>query len=139
MNKYKNKLTTIFCALVITFGGFALAQGPPAVDTVASSVTEAANLDAVSNEDLAIWYSIYRGSYLYGTKFNFDGSTDFGKVFSKQVKVRDTLLPSKTDKLKGVINGVFKKYEELPFDDNSKNKFLEECDSVARGLRAAID
>lgn len=108
-------------------------------DQIALSVTEAANTDSVSNEDLAIWYSIYRGTYLYGTKFNFDDSIDFGKVFDKQIKVRDKLVPSKTDKLKGVINSVFKKYEELPFDDNSKSKFLEECDSVAKGLRSAID
>lgn len=108
-------------------------------DQIALSVTEAANTDSVSNEDLAIWYSVYRGTYLYGTKFNFDDSIDFGKVFDKQIKVRDKLVPSKTDKLKGVINSVFKKYEELPFDDNSKSKFLEECDSVAKGLRSAID
>lgn len=112
---------------------------PPVVDVVAVSVTEAANADAVTNEDLATWYSIYRGSYLYGTKFNFDGAKDFGKVFAKQIKVRDTLLPAKTEKLKVVINGVFKKYEDVPFDDNSKNKFLEECDSVAKGLKNAID
>lgn len=108
-------------------------------DQIALSVTEAANTDSVSNEDLAIWYSIYRGTYLYGTKFNLDNAVNFGVVFDKQIKVRDTLVPNKTGKLKDVINGVFKKYEELPFDDNSKSKFLEECDSIAKGLRGAID
>lgn len=134
---FKNWIVVIAMVLAMPFA-FSDSKDTP-VDSVALSVTEAANTDSVSNEDLAVWYSIYRGTYLYGTKFNFDDSIDFGKVFDKQIKVRNALLPAKTEKLKVVINGVFKKYEELPFDDNSKSKFLEECDSVAKGLRDAID
>lgn len=132
-------LTCIAILTIATpFSLYADKENTP-VDTLAASVTEAANADEISNEDLSIWYSIYRGTYLYGTKFNLDNAVNFGVVFDKQIKVRDTLVPNKTGKLKDVINGVFKKYEELPFDDNSKNKMLEECDSVSKGLKAAID
>lgn len=109
------------------------------VDNIAVSVTEAANADSVSNEDLAIWYSIYRGTYLYGTKMNFDDANNFGIIFDKQRKVRDKLIPAKTDKLKTVVLSIVKKYEEENFDDNSKSKFLEDCNSIAKGLRGAID
>lgn len=111
------------------------------MDPIAISVTEAANLDKITNTDLSVWYSVYKSTYLYGTKFNFDNSNDFGIIFDKQRKVRDVLIPDKTDKFKAVINNIFKKYEDdsLKFDDNSKNIFLEECNSVAEGIRAAID
>jgi hypothetical protein len=109
------------------------------VDSLAASVTEAANADNISNDDLAIRYSIYQGAYLYGTKFNFDDSTNFGVVFDKMTKIRNKLVPSKTEKTKEVINGILKKYEEMPFDDNSKSKFLEECNSIAKGIKDAID
>ena len=123
----------------ICLGGLASGQAPPIVDNVAVVITGSANADEINNEDLAIWYSIYKGSELYGTKFNFDSKADFGVLFDKQRKVRDTLLPSKTKTLGVEINKVFLKYEELPFDDNSKNQFIEDCSSVARGLKAAID
>ena len=111
------------------------------VDPIAVSITQAANEDSISNNDLAIWYSVYKSTYLYGTKFDFDGSKDFGVIFDKQRKVRDVLIPDKTVKFKVAVNDVFKKYEDdtLKFDDNSKTKFLEECNSVAEGIRSAID
>ena len=116
-------------------------QSDKVVDPIAVAVTQAANEDKISNNDLAIWYSVYKSSYLYGTKFDFDGSKDFGVIFDKQRKVRDVLIPDKTVKLKVVVGNIFKKYEDdtLNFDDNSKNKFLEECNSVSIGLKNAID
>jgi len=106
---------------------------------IVASVKEAANADEISNEDLAIWYSIYRGTYLYGTKFDFDKAKDFGDIFDKQREIRDKLMPEKTKKFGPVINSIFLKYEELPFDDNNKNKFLEECNKVTEGIKAGID
>ena len=112
---------------------------PPVVDVVAVSVTEAANADGIDNKNLSEWYSIYHGSELYGTKFNFDNVNDFGIIFAKQRKIRDILLPDKTKTLGITINKIFKKYEDLPFDDNSKNQFIEDCASVSKGLKAAIN
>ena len=111
------------------------------VDPIAVAVTAAANEDGVDNTNLSIWYSVYKSTYLYGTKFDFESNTDFGVIFDKQRKIRDVLIPDKTVKLKVVIGDIFKKYEDdaLKFDDNSKTKFLEEVNSVAEGLKAAID
>lgn len=118
---------------------FSFQEGP--IDPIATSVTQAANEDGIKNTDLAIWYSVYKSTYLYGTKFDFEGSQDFGVIFDKQRKVRDTLIPDKTVKFKTVVNELFKKYEDetVKFDDNSKTKFLEEINSVAEGLKNAID
>lgn len=132
-------LTCIAILTIATpFSLYADKENTP-VDALAVAVTEAANADKISNEDLAIRYGIYRGTYIYGTKFNFDDTNDFGVIFDKQRKVRDKLVPDKTEKTKNLINSTFDKYKELPFDDNSKNKLLEECDSIAKGLRNAID
>ena len=113
------------------------------VDALAVSVTEAANADDISNNDLAIRYSVYRGTYFYGTKFNFEESTDFGLIFDKQRKIANKLDPNreKGTKLSNLLNSTFKKYEDenLLFNDNSKNTFLEECNSIAEGLKNAID
>lgn len=109
------------------------------VDSLAVSVTETANTENISNENLAIYYSIYQGTYLYGTKMNFDDANNFGTIFDKQRKIKDKLSASMPDKLKTLVNGTFKKYEEMPFDDNSKSKFLEECNSIAKGIKDAID
>ena len=137
--KLNNLFLKVGICACICLGGLASGQAPPIVDDVAAVITASANADNVSNEDLAIWYSIYRGSELYGTKFDFDKKTDFGVLFDKQRKIRDTLLPNKTTTLGAEFNKVFLKYEEMSFDDNSKNKFIEDCSSVARGLKAAID
>lgn len=113
------------------------------IDALAVAVTEAANADTVSNEDLAIRYSVYRGTYLYGTKFNFDDTNDYGVIFDKQRKIADKLAPNRDKNTLGIlINKTFKKYEDAekyPLNDDTKSKFLEECDSVAKGLKNAID
>lgn len=111
----------------------------PPVDPITSVITASANADGVSNTDLAIWYSIYHGTELYGTKFDFENAKGFGVLFDKQRKIRDKLLPDKTTTLGVEINKILKKYEEIPFDDNSKNQFIEECASIGRGIKAAID
>lgn len=138
-----NKIVALFIAICVVFGSasidvFSFFDETP-VDPIALSVTAAANEDAVNNSDLSAWYAIYRGSELYGSKFNFESKTDFGIIFDKQRKIRDTLLPSKTTTLGVTINNVFKKYEDMPFDDNSKNKFIEDCASIKNGIKAAID
>lgn len=129
---------TIVVIVILTPFAFSDSKDTP-VDNLAVSVTEAANTENISNENLAIYYSIYQGTYLYGTKMNFDDANNFGTIFDKQRKIKDKLAASMPDKLKTIVNGTFKKYEELPFDDNSKSKFLEECSSIAKGLRGAID
>lgn len=136
-------LTCIAILTIATpFSLYADKENTP-VDTLAASVTEAANADEISNEDLAIRYSVYRGTYLYGTKFNFDDANDYGIIFDKQRKIADKLAPSREkNKLGVLINETFKKYEDVekyPLDDNTKSKFLEECDSIVKGIRNAID
>ena len=134
---FKTWIVAIAIVLTMPFA-FSDSKDTP-VDSLAASVTEAANADNVSNEDLAIWYSVYQGTYLYGTKMNFDDAKNFGVIFDKQRKVRDKLIPAKTDKLKVVVLSIVKKYEEEEFNDNSKSKFLEDCSSIAKGMKNAID
>jgi len=107
--------------------------------SITQSIKDAANEDKVSNEDLAIFYSVYKGTYLYGTKFDFNGDKDFGVVFDKQRAIKAKLAPENAPKLGALINSLFLKYETLPFDDNNKNKFLEECNKVSEGIKAGID
>ena len=137
------RLNFLICIAILigSTGNLFSFQNDKIIDPIAIAVTQAANEDKISNNDLAIWYSVYKSSYLYGTKFDFDGSKDFGVIFDKQRKVRDVLIPDKTVKLKIVVGDIFKKYEDntLNFDDNSKSKFLEECNSVSIGLKNAID
>ena len=109
------------------------------LNEIATKVRDAANEDQISNKDLGIWYSIYKGTYLYGKEFDFEGQTDFGVIFDKQVAVRDKLMPNKTDKFKGAINSIFEKYKELEYNDTNQSKFLEEVSSVADGIKAGID
>ena len=95
------------------------------VDALAVSVTEAANADDISNNDLAIRYSVYRGTYLYGTKFNFEESTDFGLIFDKQRKIANKLDPNreKGTKLSNLLNSTFKKYEDEKIARKSEGFF----------------
>lgn len=109
------------------------------LNEIATNVRDAANEDQISNKDLGIWYSIYKGTYLYGKEFDFEGQTDFGVIFDKQAAVRDKLLPNKTDKLKVAINSIFEKYKTLEYNDTNQSKFLEEVSSVAEGIKAGID
>lgn len=125
--------------LLITPNVFSYVQDDSPADAIAVAVRDAANEDKISNTDLGIWYSIYRGTYLYGAKMDFDGTEDFGVIFDKQRKVRDKMLPSKTDKFGKTINAYFDKYKTEKFDDNSKNELIETANSVAEGIRLAID
>jgi hypothetical protein len=106
---------------------------------IATKVRDAANEDQISNKDLGIWYSIYKGTYLYGKEFDFEGQKDFGVIFDKQMSVRDKLMPNKTVKFKEAVNSVFEKYKELEYNDTNQSKFLEEVSSIADGIKAGID
>lgn len=121
--------------LVITISSFSLAQ--PKIDE--NPITIAANNDSITNNDLGKWYAVYNGVYLYGDKMNFEGCNNFGDVFEKMAKVRDVLQPSKSEEFGKAVNSIFEKYKTVPFDDNGKNQFLEDCNKVAVGIKGAID
>lgn len=115
------------------------AQNPITLNETVVAVKDAANADMVSNENLGKWYSIYKGMYLYGTKFNFEGCNNFGDVEAKLLKCRDKILPDKTKTLGVTLNKVTVKYKDLDFTEDNKNKFLEDLNFIAEGLKGAVD
>lgn len=132
---------SIFIAILLLTITASFAQNPLLKNEVVVQVKDAANADKITDSDLAIWYSVYNGTYLYCTKFDFGNSKDFGDVFDRQRKIRDKLLPSKTNTFGKTVNAVFEKYEaeDLKFDDNSKNQFIEDLNKVSLGIKEAID
>ena len=116
-----------------------VAQPPLNENPITISVRDAANSDVVSNKDLGKWYSIYKGMYLYGTKFQFEGCNDFGDVEAKLIKCRDKILPEKTKTFGVTVNTVTAKYKDLDFTDDNKNKFLEDLNLIAEGIKAGVD
>lgn len=128
----------IFIA-ILTLAINSHAQSPVDTNTIVIEVRDAANADGVSNQDLGKWYSIYKGLYIYGSKFDFEGCTTFGDVESKLVKCRDKILPEKTKTFGVKINSITKKYAALDLNDDNKNKLLEDLNLICEGIKAGVD
>jgi hypothetical protein len=133
------KTIRIFLASFILLTVTTFAQNPIDTNPIVVEVRDAANTDEISNENLGKWYSMYRGMYIYGTKFNFDGCTTFGDVEAKLVKCRDKILPDKTKTFGAKLNSITKKYATLDLTDDNKNKFLEDLNLICEGIKAGVD
>lgn len=133
------KTIRIFLASFILLTVTTFAQNPIDTNPIVVEVRDAANADNVSNQDLGKRYSMYRGMYLYGIHFNFEGCNTFGDVEAKLVKCRDKILPEKTNTLGAKINSIMKKYAELELNEDNKNKYLEDLNLVCEGLKAGVD
>jgi hypothetical protein len=133
------KTIRIFLASFILLTVTTFAQNPIDTNPIVIEVRDAANADNVSNQDLGKRYSMYRGMYLYGTHFDFEGCNTFGDVEAKLVKCRDKILPEKTSTLGAKINSIMKKYAELELNEDNKNKYLEDLNFVCEGLKAGVD
>jgi hypothetical protein len=129
----------IFLASFVLLTVSVFAQSPVDTNPVVIEVRDAANADEVSNQDLGKWYSMYKGMYLYGTKFNFEGCNTFGDVESKLIKCRDKILPEKTKTFGAKLNSITKKYATLELTDDNKNKFLEDLNLICEGIKAGVD
>lgn len=129
----------IFLASFVLLTATVFAQSPIDTNPIVVEVRDAANADEVSNQDLGKRYSMYRGMYLYGTQFNFEGCNTFGDIEAKLIKCRDKILPDKTKTLGAKINSIMKKYATLELTDDNKNKYLEDLNLVCEGLKAGVD
>ena len=86
-NILTNLLLVVMCALSSTL--FLDGQDSPIESNeIVVAVKNAVNEDNISNKDLGVLYSIYKGSYYYASDFEFDGAADFGQVFDKQREIR---------------------------------------------------
>ena len=129
----------VVSVMLISASFLFVAAGPLTENPTVVAIKDAANADLVSNQDLGKWYSIYKGMYFYGTKFQFEGCNDFGDVEQKLVKCRDKILPEKTKTFGVTINTVTAKYKDLEFNDDNKNKLLEDLNLIAEGIKAGVD
>lgn len=129
----------LICIAALTLSVSSFAQNPINLNPIVVVIKDAANADQVSNQDLGKWYSIYKGMYFYGTKFQFEGCNDFGDVEQKLIKCRDKILPEKTKTFGVEINKVTSKYKDLDFNDTNKDKFLEDLNLISEGVKAAVD
>jgi hypothetical protein len=129
----------IFLASFVLLTVTTFAQNPIDTNVIVIEVRDAANADNVSNQDLGKRYAMYRGMYLYGTHFDFEGCTTFGDIEAKLIKCRDKILPEKTSTLGAKINSIMKKYATLELNEDNKNKYLEDLNLVCEGLKAGVD
>ena len=110
---------------------------------VQKSVTE----DNITLQDQRVWYTMYKGAYIYVKDYDAVGCKDFADLFEKMQLVRNTAMPAKgnanfvgatdlskylsTDK-DGVITNM------LEWTPENRTDFAEDLFAIAEGLRLSI-
>lgn len=104
---------------------------------VPSEVTDAVKKDSISLQDQRIWYTVYKGTYLYVKDYEAVGSKNFGDLFDKMRIVRDQALPAKGNvNFVGVTN--LKKYEDMEWTAENKSDFAEDIFAICQGLKESV-
>lgn len=113
----------------------------PSVSPVTQQICDVANKEKVPNVELEKAYSAYKGAYQYGRIFEFRGSQDFGEVFDKMREVTSDTQFKANSKLSDSAYDALKEFEkdDMDFNQENKDKFLEKVNEVAEGLKQAME
>jgi hypothetical protein len=113
----------------------------PAVSSVTKEIRDVANKENIPNAELEKAYSAYKGAYQYGRIFEFRGSQDFGEVFDKMREVTSDTQFKSNQKLSDAAYAALKEFEkdDMTFNQENKDKFLEKVNEVAEGLKQAME
>jgi len=108
-------------------------------NSVIQEIKNIANSERVSNSELEKAYIAFRAAYYYGKDFDFEGSNSFGEVAEKQSKIVSKLRYVRNEKLSDAAYKVLEKYEDLDFTRENKSDYINDCYSIAEGLKEAME
>jgi hypothetical protein len=90
--------------------------------------------------DMRRWYSVYKGTCLWGREFDFMGVRDNGPIFDRLRAVRDKIQPSKgSDNSAKAIQVYLDKYKDIDWDTNKKNELIDDLFYISEGFRLALN
>jgi hypothetical protein len=105
---------------------------------VPSAVTESVKKDDISLQDCRVWYTVYKGAYLYVKEYDAVGSKDFGDIFDKMRLIRDKALPEKGNE-NFVLATNLSKYETVEYTPENRTDLAEDLFNISEGIKKFME
>lgn len=112
-----------------------------------TDVTKSVKEDRITLQDQRVWYTMYKGAYIYVKDYDAVGCKDFADLFEKMQLVRNTAMPAKgnthfksstdlskylsTDENGAIVN-------MMEWTPENRTDFAEDLFAIAEGLRLSI-